>query len=178
MVVITEPHVHVGLEALRGKERDTLNLSWEERRWTRRRVVTSRGREVALALPTGSVLQPNEVIAVEANWYLVVEGRPEPVLAVFPRDRAEAIRIAFDVGNRHFALALDGETLLVPDDTAMEQLLARLGARWERSQAVFVPLGSGASPAQHGLRPPLEGHAHGPEGSADASAVAHRHPHA
>ena len=51
MVVITEPHVHVDASALEGKERDTLCLTWDERRWTRKRIVTTLGREVALALP-------------------------------------------------------------------------------------------------------------------------------
>jgi len=86
---------------------------------------------VALALPTGSVLRDGDVLAVEEVWYLVVEARPEPVLAALPRDRAEAIRLAFDVGNRHFSLALEGEALLVPDDAAMVQLLTRSGVRWE-----------------------------------------------
>ncbi len=156
MVVVTEPHLHVDQAELRGKERDTLRLAWEERRWTRKRVTTARGREVALALPTGSVLQPGTVLAVEAEWYLAVEGRPEPVLAVAPRDRAEAIRVAFEVGNRHFPLALGGELLLVPDDTAMEQLLSRLGVHWERCHRVFDPLGGAGhrhepgAPHQHG----------------------------
>ena len=160
MVVITESHLHVGPEALAGRERDTLPLTWEERRWTRKRVRTSAGREIALALPTGSVLRPGEVIALEATWYLVVEGRPEPVLAVFPRDRAEAIRIAFDVGNRHFSLALEGETILVPDDTAMEQLVSRLGVRWERRATVYDPIGGGGHRHEAGTSP-LDGHTHG-----------------
>ncbi len=143
MLLITEPHVHVEAAALEGKERDTLCLAWEERRWTRKRVVTTAGRQVALALPTGSVLQPGEIIAVGADWYLAVEGRPEPVLAVYPRSRDEAIGIAFGVGNRHFPLALSGDLLLVPDDTAMEELLARLGVSWERRRAVFTPVGGG-----------------------------------
>jgi len=113
---------------LAGKQRDTLCLTWEERRWTRKRATTTGGREVALALPTGSLLHPGDIVAVEADWYLEIEGRPEPVLAVTPRDRNEAIRIAFDVGNRHFPLAIAGDDLLVPDDTAMTQLLTRLGA--------------------------------------------------
>src|SRR4029450_1766830 len=54
----------------------------------------------ALALPTGSLLRPGDVLAREAGWYLVVEGRPEPVLAVFPRGRAGAIRIALEGGDR------------------------------------------------------------------------------
>ena len=162
MVAITEPHLHVPEEALRGRERDTLRLSWEERRWTRKRVLTSAGREVALALPTGSVLQPGDVIEVEADWYLAVEGRPEPVLAITPRDRAEAIRVAFDVGNRHFSLALDGDVILVPDDTAMEQLVQRLGVPWARRTAVYDPIGGGHR--HEPGRSPLDGHTHSHHG--------------
>src|SRR6266498_1939760 len=107
--------VPVASAALEGRRRDTLCLTWEERRWTRKRVVTTGGREVGLALPTGSLLRPGDIVAVEADWYLEIEGRPEPVLAVTPRSRDEAIRIAFDVGNRHFPLAMEGDDLLVPD---------------------------------------------------------------
>ena len=159
MVVITEPHVHVDASALEGKERDTLCLTWDERRWTRKRIVTTLGREVALALPTGSLLRPGDVVAGEAAWYLEVEGKPEPVLAVTPRDRNEAIRIAFDVGNRHFPVAISGDELLVPDDTAMVQLLTRLGVAWKRAAAVFAPLGAGHS-HEHG-KSALDGHSHG-----------------
>ena len=158
MLVITECPCIPDEAALAGKERDTLRLTWDERRWTRKRVETTGGRMVALALPTGSVLRDGDVLAVEEEWYLVVEARPEPVLAVLPRDRAEAIRLAFDVGNRHFPLAVDGGDLLVPDDTAMEQLLNRLGVVWCRRAAVFAPLG-GAHAHGHGTSP-LDGHSH------------------
>src|SRR5713226_2890120 len=156
--MITEPHQHVDATALAGKQRDTLCLTWEERRWTRKRVITTGGREVALALPTGSLLRPGDIVAFEAEWYLEVEGRAEPVLAVTPRDRNEAIRIAFDVGNRHFPIAIAGDDLLVPDDTAMTQLLTRLGVAWKRSAAVFAPLGAAHS-HEHG-QSPIDGHTH------------------
>jgi urease accessory protein len=159
MLVIAGPPLAVELAALAGKERDTLCLAWEERRWTRKRVVTAAGRMVALALPTGSVLRDGDVLAVENDWYLAVEARPEPVLAAVPRDRAEAIRVAFDVGNRHFSLAVDGDALLVPDDTAMELLLSRLGVPWERRQAVYDPIGGGGHPHEPG-RSPVDGHDH------------------
>jgi len=87
------------------------------------------------------------VLTVEEDWYLVVEARPEPVLALFPESYEAAVRIAFDVGNRHFSLALDGERILVPDDTAMEQLLTRLDVAWKRQEAVYDPLGD--SPHRH-----------------------------
>ena len=143
MQVITEAPRPVPPAALAGKARDTLHLTWEERRWTRKRVTTAGGRELALALPTGTVLDPGAVLLVEDDWYLVVEARPEPVLAIFPASREEALRLAFEVGNRHFTLAFEDGALLVPDDTAMIQLATRAGARWERRQAVYTPLGGG-----------------------------------
>lgn len=140
MRVITEAPITVDPAALVVRSRDTLRLTWEERRWTRKKTVTTAGREIALALPTGTVLEPGDVLAVEEDWYLVVEARPEPVLALFPESYAAAVRIAFDVGNRHFSLGGDGDTLLVPDDTAMEDLVRRLGVRWERREVVYAPI--------------------------------------
>lgn len=140
MRVITEAPVPVAAAALAGRARDTLSLTWEERRWTRKKTVTTGGREIALALPTGTVIEPGDVLTVEEDWYLVVEARPEPVLALFPESYEAAVRIAFDVGNRHFSLGGDGDTLLVPDDTAMEDLVRRLGVRWERREVVYAPI--------------------------------------
>ncbi|MEK6666546.1 MAG: urease accessory protein UreE [candidate division NC10 bacterium] len=142
MIVIERVVSGIVDEMLKGKERDTLRLTWEERRWGRRRLTTVKGREVALALPTGSVLRAGQILAVEPEWYLEVESAPEPVIAVFPRDHAEALRLAFEVGNRHFSLALEPDALLVPDDPAMEQLLTRLGAKWERRTVIFNPIGA------------------------------------
>ena len=98
---------------------------------------------LALALPTGSVLTPGEILYVAAEWYVIIEAAPEAVLAVTPRSREEGLRVAFEVGNRHFALAVDGARLLVPDDPAMERLLTRLGVRFERTRVAFLPLGHG-----------------------------------
>jgi len=143
VVVITRPHVHVHDADLSRRERDLLVLTAEERRWGRRRVITQAGRTLALALPTGSTLTPGDILHVTADWYVVIEAAAEPVLAVTPRSRDEALRIAYEVGNRHFTFALDGERLLLPDDTAMEHLLARLDVPFERVQSIFVPLGAG-----------------------------------
>jgi len=96
---------------------------------------------LALALPTGSVLTPGEILYVAAEWYVIVDAAPEAVLAVTPRSTEEGLRLAFEVGNRHFSLALDGERVLVADDPAMEQLLTRLGVTFERMHAVFMPIG-------------------------------------
>ena len=141
--VITQSHVHVPDAELAHLERDRIVLTAEERRWGRRRVTTEKGRELALALPTGSVLEPGSVLHVAEDHYVVIEAAMEAVLAVAPRSRDEMVRVAFEVGNRHFAVAIDGDRLLVPDDVAMEQLLTRLGVPWTRDRAVFTPIGAG-----------------------------------
>jgi urease accessory protein len=141
--IVTESHVHATAQQLAELERDRLVLPAEERRWGRRRVRTEKGRDLALALPTGSVLTPGDVLFVGTDHYVMIEAAEEPVLAVTPRSADEAIRVAFEVGNRHFTLAIDGPRLLVPDDVAMEQLLSRLGVSWRRDRTVFVPVGAG-----------------------------------
>lgn len=141
--VVTEPHAHAAEAVLAGLERDALVLTAEERRWGRRRVTTRGGRRLVLALPTGSTLVPGAVLYVGPGWYVTVEAAAEPVLAVTPRSPGEALRVAFEVGNRHFALGLDGDRLLVPDDPAMDQLLRRLGVPFARARAPFVPIGAG-----------------------------------
>jgi urease accessory protein len=141
--VITETHVHVHDEQLPALERDRLVLTAEERRWGRRRVRTEKGRELALALPTGSVLSPGDILYVGDGYYVVIEAAIESVIAVAPRSRDEMVRVAFEVGNRHFTVAIDADRLLVPDDVAMEQLLDRLGVPWKRDRAVFAPIGAG-----------------------------------
>jgi urease accessory protein UreE len=130
-------------EMLKGKHRDALVLTAEQRRWPRQRLKTVADREVALALPTGTTLAPGAILAIGADWYLEIEAANEPVLAIRPPDRDTAVRIAFEVGNHHFPLAIDGPDLLVPDDTAMEHLLNRLGAVWSRRLAVFNPVARG-----------------------------------
>jgi urease accessory protein len=132
----------VSEEILRAKEHDKLVLTWEQRRWVRGRFTTDKGRKIGLALPTGTTLAPNAILWIEQDWYLRVEAATESVLVIVPSDEEEAIKIAFEVGNRHFPLAVEGKTLRVPEDKAMIRLMDRLGAKWERRQTVFNPIGN------------------------------------
>ncbi len=139
----------VSEEILRAKEDDKLVLTWEQRRWVRGRFTTDKGRKIGLALPTGTTLAPDAILWVDQDWYLRVEAATESILEISPSDFAEAVKIAFEVGNRHFPLAMQGSKLLVPDDKAMVRLMDRLGAPWERRQAVFNPIAN------------TQGHQHG-----------------
>ena len=127
---------------LHGKQEDRLVLSWEQRRWMRGRFTTERGRKIGIALPTGTSLVHGTILHLAADWYLKIEAAIEPVLEAVPADYEEGVRIAFEVGNLHFPLALRGKSILVPDDKAMIRVLDRLGIAWERRQTIFDPVGN------------------------------------
>ena len=141
-LIIDRSNPSVNPDDLRGKEEDSLVLAWEQRRWMRGRFTTERGRKIGIALPTGTVLAPGAILYVGPDWYLKIEAAIEAVLEIRPSDSGQAVKIAFEVGNRHFPLALEGGKILVPDDKAMIRLMERLGAPWERRQAVFDPIGN------------------------------------
>ena len=143
MLIVYETAPFPSAADLRGKQEDTLALTWEQRRWVRGKFRTTQGRAIALALPTGTPLEPGAIVLIEETWYVRVEPVPEELLAVTPRDHAESIKLAFEIGNRHFPLALDGQTILVPDDRVMIQLFHRLGVAYRQLTAVFSPIGSG-----------------------------------
>ena len=127
---------------LRGKEEDRLVLSWEQRRWMRGRFTTERGRKIGVALPTGTTLAPDTILHVGADWYLKIGAALEAVLEIVPSNYSEAVKISFEVGNRHFPLALEENKILVPDDKVMIRLMERLGVPWNRREAIFNPIGN------------------------------------
>ena len=118
----------VNHDDLQAKEEDKLVLAWEQRRWARGRFTTAKGRKIGIALPTGTTLAPGAILWIGPEWYLRMEAAAESVLEVFPTDYKQAVEIAFEVGNRHFPLALRENKFLVPDDKAMIRLMDRLGA--------------------------------------------------
>jgi urease accessory protein len=136
-------------ENLSGKQEEKLVLTWEQRRWMRGRFTTDKGRKIGIALPTGTILSDGAILHVAPDWYLKVEAAVEAVLEISPANCDEAVKIAFEVGNRHFPLALANNKILVPDDKAMVRLMEKLGASYKQCQAIFEPIGN-AQLHQHG----------------------------
>jgi urease accessory protein len=141
-LIIDRLYLSANGDDLCAKDEDKLVLTWEQRRWMRGRFTTLQGRKIGIALPTGTTPVPGSILYVGADWYLKMEAAIEPVLEICPADYNEAVKIAFEVGNRHFPLAVEESKLLVPDDKAMIRLMDRLGAPWERRQAIFDPIGN------------------------------------
>jgi urease accessory protein len=141
-LIIDRLHPSANQDDLRAKDEDKLVLTWEQRRWMRGRFTTALGRKIGIALPTGTTLKHGAILYIGADWYLKIEAAIESVLEILPLDYNEAVKIAFEIGNRHFPLALEESKILVPDDKVMVRLMERLGAPWERRQAIFDPIGN------------------------------------
>ena len=147
--MIAETIIVAGLPAwsdpaeLASFEADAVDLTAQERRRPRRRVVTRAERVFTLMLPPGETLTPGGLLYVGPGWYVTVEAASEALLAVSPRSPREGIRVALEVGRLHAALALAGGRLLVPDEPAMERLLRRLDVPWQRTHEPFLPVSTG-----------------------------------
>ncbi|HEY7655042.1 MAG TPA: hypothetical protein VIG07_19655 [Methylomirabilota bacterium] len=128
---------------LAGYEADVVELTAEERRRPRRRVVTRAGRIFTLMLPPGEALMPGALLHVGPGFHVTVAAASEALLAVSPRSPREGIRVAVEVGRLHAALAVAGGRLLVPDEPAMERLLRRLRVTWTPTHEPFVPVSAG-----------------------------------
>lgn len=128
---------------LEGLERDTVTLDWEGRRRSRQRVVTGRGLEMVLAFPTGTLLDPGDLLYADERRYVAVEAALEEVLCVCPRDSRESALLAYEIGNRHMPLSIRGDCLLTPYDRLLEESLRKQGVPNRRERAPFEPVRKG-----------------------------------
>ena len=120
------------------RERDTVYLNWEARQKCRQRLRTKAGREIGLALPTGTRLSPGDVLCRDADVEIVVEGKPEKVFALRPQKRETFGLICYQIGNLHRPIGFDDGAILVPYEPVLEKQLTRLGFTYTVEERVFT----------------------------------------
>jgi len=108
-------------------------------------VVTDAGTEVGISLPRGTALRSGDVLRVDADRVIVVEGVEEDVLVVRPRAPLEWGLVGFHLGNRHCQPFFEGSEVLVRYDHTVEELLREIGVDFERCQRRL----SGVRPVVH-----------------------------
>ena len=112
-------------------------LTLAKRRW---RGVADDGREFGFDLE--QPLHDGEVVWRSADLCYVIAQKAEPLVVIRLGDSpGEAARRGWLFGNLHFPIALEGEQVLVPDDPAVRQLLAREGIAFEIEARTFRPCG-------------------------------------
>ena len=120
------------------REQDAVHLNWEARQKCRQRLRTESGREIGLALPTGTRLSPSDVLYRDAEIEIVVEGKPEKVFVLRPEKR-EAFGLAcYQIGNLHRPIGFDDGAILVPYEPVLDRQLTRLGFVYTVEERIFT----------------------------------------
>lgn len=105
---------------------DTLVIESAAIQRRRFRATTTRGADVALALPRDQSLYDGAVLVLDANDALVVRVTTPRWLRVVPRDSAAAVELGYSAGNLHWRVRFDGSALLVAMEGSAESYRARL----------------------------------------------------
>ncbi len=117
---------------------DIVKLDWEARQKCRQRLRTKAGREIGLALPTGTRLSPGDVLYRDSDVEIIVEGEPEKVFALRPKKRETFGLICYQIGNLHRPIGLDNGAILVPYEPVLEKQLTRLGFAYTVEERIFT----------------------------------------
>lgn len=109
-------------------EVEWLLLSATELARRRFRAVTSRGAEVAVALPRDEPLTDGAVLLFEPNRAIVVKVDAERWLRITPHDLATALELGYHVGNLHWRVRFAAGSIDVALEGPEEAYLARLAS--------------------------------------------------
>lgn len=125
---------------------DPVVLTWDERTKTHQRVTTQAGREIGIKLPTGSRLLPGTVLYIGDTFHVEVVAACEEVWVIQTADVRALLRVAYEIGNRHFPIDIGDESLAVLYDHTLAELWERLGIVARRVQQPFL---SAQRPSHH-----------------------------
>ena len=100
------------------------------------------GRDVLLQLPRDGALLPGDrLMDASGGEQVVVVAAVEPLLRVQATTALELLQAAYHLGNRHVALELHEQELLLLEDSVLEQMLESRGLIVSHCQRPFLPEG-------------------------------------
>ncbi len=144
-----------GLAAVLLKRAATVELDWDVRQKSRFDTADSTGRQLGVFLPRGSVVRGGDTLVAEDGSLITVKAAPQPVLVVRHCSQHgtpfDLTRAAYHLGNRHVALALQPNRLLLEPDHVLADMLRSMHLIVSEENAAFEPE-SGAYAAGHGAR--------------------------
>jgi urease accessory protein len=119
--------------------RDTLTLTWQDRRQGHGRRQSDGGLEFAISLPNGTVLKGGDCMVLEPEKTIVkVNEASEPVYIVRPKTPQDWAFFAYHVGNRHQEVMIVQSELIFLQNPAVRSLLEQLHAHFETGERPFT----------------------------------------
>ena len=117
-----------------------LLLAADERTSLRGHRRSACGRDLLLQLPRGAALRPGErLLSHDGAVQVQVQAAPEPVMQVRSADPLALLQAAYHLGNRHVAMELHADRLVVLQDPVLAELLRQRGLTVDLLQLPFQP---------------------------------------
>ena len=127
-----------------------LPLSADQRTVLRGRRRTACGRDVLLQLPRERALMPGDRLTdAHEQVHVLVTAALEELLRVEAATPLALLEAAYHLGNRHVALELHEDELLLLNDSVLETMLKGRGLKLTRCCRSFMPEGGAYIAHQH-----------------------------
>jgi urease accessory protein len=119
--------------------RDTITLTWEDRRKGHGRRTSDSQVEFAISLPIGTVLKGGDCLVLDdAKTAVVVQEALEPVYVVQPKTPQEWAYYAYHVGNRHQPVMIGESELICMQSPAVRSLFDQLHVSYITDKRPFT----------------------------------------
>ncbi|QPC89688.1 urease accessory protein UreE [Mesorhizobium sp. INR15] len=145
-------------------------LAHDERHLRRRAVELDQGDKVLVDLPAPVALNDGDRLVLEDGRHIEIIAAEEPLYDIRAKSPVHLAELAWHIGNRHLAAAIEAGRILILRDHVIKAMLEGLGATVTDVSEPFKPV-RGAYSGGHD-----HGHAH-TEAHAHSHAEAHSHAH-
>ena len=130
--------VHVHQDATRRDGDMLITLEFDARFLRRKRMMTDCGTAFIVDLATTVSLDAGDAFVLDDGRQIIIQAAAEPVIEIHHKSLA---KIAWHIGNRHTPCEIKQDFLVIRCDHVLEDLLIRLGAALEKTEAPFNPEG-------------------------------------
>ena len=132
-------------------------LVHDERHLRRRVIELSGGEKLLVDLPDPVTLGNRDLLVLDDGRHAEILAADEELYAIRPRDALHLTELAWHIGNRHLAAAVEPGRILILRDHVIKAMLEGLGATVTDVVEPFVPLtGAYSGHAAHSH----QGHGH------------------
>ena len=135
-------------------------LAHDERHLRRRAIELADGGKVLVDLPEPVTLADGDRLVLEDGRLIEIGAAPEELYDIRARDAVHLAELAWHIGNRHLAAAIEADRILILRDHVIKAMLEGLGAAVTDIVEPFSPVRGAYSGHGHSHDHHDHGHDH------------------
>jgi urease accessory protein len=121
------------------KDIPSLVLPFDSRKKSRQLVKLEGGEEIGLLLPPGTILRDGDIVESKDGYQFKIQAAKEELIMVTAPDPFLLLRAAYHLGNRHTAIELQPDRILLQVDPVLKEMLLGLGLTVTLVSEKFTP---------------------------------------